>query len=1630
MPIAETAATYIGISNENEFYTHHYLSEVFKGDIKNVLSAWEEREQEQGDAAKAPYNRLRSLNRDYFAIRQRLTRERSARERLRLQHEFFCALLPALGYDCKPQNLLLEDNSEIPVLGQISPVNKMPKLLVLSAYSAENEPLDPLSLTPHKDQFQGKVPPLPALLKETWNDIITKRIFGQTYPPRWVLLLSDNQLLLIDRAKWNQNRLLRFEWDEILGRRDDATLKATAVILHRESLLPEEGMSLLDTLDENAHKHAFAVSEDLKYALREAIELIGNEAACSLIDLAARQKKGIFSGEHGLDADQLTLECLRYMYRLLFLFYIEARPELRYVPLEADAYRKGYSLEHLRDLELVRLTTEESRNGYYFHESIQRLFLLIHQGYSGVKEPTQGQLLEEAIHHSFHIEGLDSHLFAPKYTPLLNRVRFRNETLQQVIQLMSLTKPSGNNRRRGRVSYAQLGINQLGMVYEALLSYRGFFAKQDLYEVKNAGDNPDELKTGYFVPASELDQYTEEERVYKEEQGHRKLRKFEKGTFIYRLAGRDRQKSASYYTPEVLTKTLVKYALKELLKDKSADEVLRLTVCEPAMGSAAFLNEAVNQLAEAYLEHKQAELGERIPHEKYGQILQQVKMYIADRNVFGVDKNPVAEELAEISLWLNAIHGGRQVPWFGYQIFCGNSLVGARRQVYSQESLVQRPGQTYWYDTAPVRLDPIKPHREEGQIYHFLLPDPGMANYTDSVAKKLASEQFKKINNWRNKFCRPFENDDIDTLRVFSAKIDELWAEHSKQLSEDRARTEDPLPVWGQPQDGSARCTTTTEKDRVRATGIFNENAKTASAYRRLKMVMDYWCALWFWPIDQYELLPDRDTFLMEVGLLLTGNVLDTEQDEPQSELALAVPVEPFPMGQGELPLPGTQIPLGLTVHSPDQPEFIDRQGQLHIEKLFKHFPRLKLVHELAQKYRFFHWELAFADIFATRGGFDLTLGNPPWIKVEWQEAGVLGDYNPLFLLRNFSATQLTHEREGAFEKYPDLKAAWFAEYEEAEATQNFLNAMQNYSLLKGMQTNLYKCFLPQAWMVGSHQGLIGFLHDDGIYNDPNGGILRSWLYPRLRMYFQFQNEKKLFPIGNRNRFEISLFVVHSGGTVGFDSICNVFVPQTIDACYSHDGYGAVPGIKDDEGNWSLAGHASRIVHVDMEALATFAQIYDKPGTPPLQARLPALHSKELMSVLEKFANCPRKLGDLRGEYYATVMFDETNAHRDGTIRRETRFAEDVGEWILSGPHFFVGNPFYQTPREGCSTHRAYDVLDLTELPDDYLPRTNYVPACGAAEYRLRTPRVPWVEAGEKEPKRVTEYFRLAYRGMLSQSGERTLIGALVPPEVGHINGAQTTVFKNTDTLIRQTYFAQSLIADFFIKSTGRSNLHYTWETFPLLKNNQFLMLRCLVLNSITSLYADLWHSCWRADFTQDRWTKADPRLPDTFFANITPEWKRNCALRTYYARRQALVEIDVLAAMALGLTLDELIAIYRIQFPVMRQYEADTWYDANGRIIYTTSVGLRGVGLARKAARNDDPCEIRYADGRVENRPVGWEDVKDLPAGTTVTETMMDDTLPGGPREKRITYVAPFGRCDREEDYRIAWEAFSQRLG
>jgi len=1662
-------ANLVGIYNENDFYSHHYLTSVFESDIRGVMDQWtsqesEAREFEQKERAlgrepqqgfRSPYSKLASYAGSYFKQLNEHSRERDISKRLQQQRRRWVSILSPLGYELNNSSIELDSGLRLPVLANYQQ-NEQPFLWVVEAHDKfDDDNQDPLALSILKEQLDNSVTQEPeklkkhsALLKRSWQDVISKHILTDENPPRWILLLGNRQALLIDRTKWAQNRLLRFDFEEILGRKETNILKACAALLHKDSVMPETGQPLLDNLDENSHKHAFSVSEDLKYALRESIELLGNEATQFLID----QGKANFTGERAIQPEELSRECLRYMYRLLFLFYIEARPELEYAPLDSMTYLKGYSLETLRDLELVPLYSEADKQGRYIHDSLNLLFKLIHKGYPKKDDDnTQIDFTTEKLD-TFSLTKLDSHLFDPKRTPTLNKVVFTNLTMQRILNLMSLSKEKSGKSRRGRISYSQLGINQLGAVYEALLSYRGFFAQETLYEVKKKGDKYSELETGYFVTSEQFNEYDEEEKVTHTiyEGGEKKTRykKFEKGSFIYRMAGRDREKSASYYTPEVLTKSLVKYALIELFKEKidplktakaKANAIIKLTVCEPAMGSAAFLNEAINQLSEHYLFYKQQAEKKRIPQDEYTRELQRVKMYIADNNVFGVDLNPVAVELAEVSLWLNAISSEAFVPWFGYQLFNGNSLIGARRQIFPSHQLSFKNKNTpSWLNQAPIRIEPGK-KREEDQVYHFLLGDNGMANYTDKVVKGLKPEEIKTINDWRKEFNMPWSDEDKSSLQRISKKIDDLWTKHTKSRTLQRKLTTDELPLWPEKADAMA-ITNMATKDKML------EKAMTdgASSYQRLKMVMDYWCALWFWPIDEAEELPERWEYLSDVETLLDGYIQTTPVEVVETESEDTIDTgfmgDLFTQPQAE-------------EKSSEYQSLITSKGTLNKKVIFDVMPRIKIADSLAERYRYFHWELEFTDIFEENSGFDLILGNPPWLKVDWSEAGVLGDKEPKFIINKLSATQLNTLRNETFSKYPVLTRLFIEEYEEAESVQSFLNAICNYSELKGQKANLYKCFLPISWYVGNRESVSGLLHPEGVYDDPKGGILRELIYPKLKGHYQFQNELNLFAeVDHHAKFSINIYGRFES-KFSFKHSANLYSPKTIDESLSHPGSGPCFGLKklkiDTSGklksNWETDGHLSRIINVDRNVLGIFGNLYDDEGTPSNQARLPAIHSSQLVSVIKKLATQRQKLFDHKNFLHLSYLFDETKAQKDKLINRCTGFPKSSSNLVLSGPHFYVATPIYKTPNQQCNINSDYSVIDLNFIDNKYLPRSNYETNLVAINNVNEIPKIKWGD----ENKLVTDFFRLAIRAMLNPTQERTLISAIVPPNLAHINGVQTTVFKDEKLLLTIASITSSIIGDYFIKSTGRSNLMMNWFALPVFEPCPFISLRVLLLNCLASSYESLWTSHYQNSFTNDFWGKNDSRLNNNSFSDLTKKWKWETPLRSDFERRHALIEVDVLVAQKLGLTLIELQTIYKVQFPISRQYEMDTWYDKTGRIVFTSSKGLIGVGLDRKYNKKNDfkigvkngvfvagSEQINKLKASTEENPwnekngqIGWEDIKDLKSGI-ITKTYMDDTVPDGPVERTVEYHAPFDRCDREEDYKTVWAEFERRLG
>src|SRR5690606_3318307 len=139
------------------------------------------------------------------------------------------------------------------------------------------------------------------------------------------------------------------------------------------------------------------------------------------------------------------------------------------LPIGAPEYGSGYGLDRLREIIQVPLTGR-SADGHHLHESLDLLFRLVNRGHGTEHGDTEGLVFE----------AMRSDLFDHRRTPLIDETRISNRVLQEVLTLLLLSKPSKNKgRQRGYISYAQLGINQLGAVYEGLMSYTGLIADQD-----------------------------------------------------------------------------------------------------------------------------------------------------------------------------------------------------------------------------------------------------------------------------------------------------------------------------------------------------------------------------------------------------------------------------------------------------------------------------------------------------------------------------------------------------------------------------------------------------------------------------------------------------------------------------------------------------------------------------------------------------------------------------------------------------------------------------------------------------------------------------------------------------------------------------------------------------------------------------------------------------------------------------------------------------------------------------------------------------------------------------------------------------------------------------------------------
>ncbi|MFN8059194.1 MAG: N-6 DNA methylase [Vicinamibacterales bacterium] len=421
----------------------------------------------------------------------------------------------------------------------------------------------------------------------------------------WCLAFNGRRLRLIDAAHPYARRHMELDVDAAAA--SDEGLSTVAGLFGARTLagLP----SLLDRLVLASHRHATAVCGALDAGVREG--------ALSLANAFLAHTRRRDHREHPTSPTAVFEQALTTLCRILFLLFAEARS---LVPLWHPVYRHGYSVAALQDLVDARRT-----RGLW--STLQAMSRLAHLGCHF------GRL---------RLVAFNGQLFEPDSAPLAEVATVPDELVRDL--LLSVTTAPGVRRGtrvegRRRIAFGDLGVEQLGAVYERVLDF-----------------SP-------VLETSRVDRATS--RSARSRPARERL--------VLRSGASTRRATGTFYTPRSLTSFVVRRTLAPLVQHASPSRILQLRVLDPAMGSGAFLVAACRYLASAYEQSLWEHEGERL--DESGRAL--ARRTIAQRCLFGVDSNPMAVQLARLSLWLTTLARDQPLTFLDHHLRVGNSLVGA-----------------------------------------------------------------------------------------------------------------------------------------------------------------------------------------------------------------------------------------------------------------------------------------------------------------------------------------------------------------------------------------------------------------------------------------------------------------------------------------------------------------------------------------------------------------------------------------------------------------------------------------------------------------------------------------------------------------------------------------------------------------------------------------------------------------------------------------------------------------------------------------------------------------------------------------------------------------------------------------
>ena len=552
---------------------------------------------------------------------------------------------------------------------------------------------------------QGKV------LREAANPSLQIDNYLRATPPKWAILTNGRLWRLYhEDTSFKLDCFYEVNLPELMEQ-VERTGKLDAFkyfyLFFRRQAFPEVplGSSFLDRVRQESLAYAQKVGSDLQENVYRAMKILAE-------GFFSEPSNSLSHSEE--DIREVQDNSMRLLYRLLFIFYAESRKLLN---TDKRRYRE-MSLKKLKEEIAERLDQGESplavRSTYW--EGLRDLFRLINDGSEAF-----GYSREE-----FYIPAYNGGLFDPVKNPFLSSKRIGNSYLAEAIDLLARSE---GERGKAYVDYSSLDIRHLGSIYEGILEYRLHQAAESMAAVREKGKE-------VWLPEKEA--------------GSRKVTDRVDAGRLYLVTDKgERKATGSFYTPEYIVKYIVKNTLGPLI-DKMMEEammsvdlragllkkLLSLKVLDPAMGSGHFLVEATDYIAREIIHAREMARQEELESEEVAEAdIQWARREVVRNCIYGVDLNPMAVELAKLSLWLTTVAANKPLSFLDHHLRCGNSLIGA-----DLERLTVLPGRPS--EDMPLWSFGLKSHTE-GLLKKYSL----MAALPDDSLQmvKWKEDQFRQI---------------------------------------------------------------------------------------------------------------------------------------------------------------------------------------------------------------------------------------------------------------------------------------------------------------------------------------------------------------------------------------------------------------------------------------------------------------------------------------------------------------------------------------------------------------------------------------------------------------------------------------------------------------------------------------------------------------------------------------------------------------------------------------------------------------------------------------------------------------------------------------------------------------------